>query len=745
MAAARPHFDFHRPDQHHNVNSAAHARPGPAGYVDNIHQAAAAASAMFEAESIQRADGAAHLRRASAVNNNGMLSPSIATPWDYSSAMNGNRVQHAGHPHAFAQPMPSRVHFHNVANPPHPQQHYPQGWPVEHVHAKTEASEARDLAGPMMYDNVHPHAANPPREGPQTSRTMHAPMAAPPPPTTSAFAFAPQDEGAYSAHPTGQLPLSPHSHDDYMLMVAHEKEQKSNSKRSPPTSPRHKTVDHHRGDGVRKRNSRIPIPEGHTIDTIDTLIDGETNENEKKNLKQQKRLLRNREAALASRQRKKKYTLELENREKEFARSIEQLRNDVGSFEDKARRHEQAHQTLFVQNSHLQRENEMLSDDKRITAQRHEEETSQLRKRIRLLEEQLENATTNASAMSVAPSSSGYTDFNAEMDALTVDEHGWEHFDFVNDIHDDHSDVFNFHPPPTVEQPTPMLHKKSSLSTVRALSLNEAETADDNPVSSNLLFFLLLCGAFVASNPISMQSSGLPQVPADVRAAAPAVLNSLLSEPTPLQSHSNEASQGSMAEPGPSSVPLSGGQTDDRVGHMHERLTTPHRPQQVESAFSLTESQYASIAKLDQLNLDRPSRTDDPETHQSDSETGPVRANLAETLASMQSEQARQNPAAVYTRSLLWDQIPADVVREFKEMVREHAGTERSKQARTRAHPNPALHPQQVQQHQEQQIQYPSEHGHDLDEPMAEGNDDFDIKMESFNDFLDGDDDFATT
>jgi len=38
----------------------------------------------------------------------------------------------------------------------------------------------------------------------------------------------------------------------------------------------------------------------------------------------------------------------------------------------------------------------------------------------------------------------------------------------------------------------------------------------------------------------------------------------------------------------------------------------------------------------------------------------------------------------VYTRSLLWDQIPADVVKQFKEMVRDHDEIEaRQRQRRT--------------------------------------------------------------
>ena len=52
-----------------------------------------------------------------------------------------------------------------------------------------------------------------------------------------------------------------------------------------------------RSDGIRKKNAKFEIPEDRNINTIDTMISKATNEEEKKELKQQKRLLRNRQAA----------------------------------------------------------------------------------------------------------------------------------------------------------------------------------------------------------------------------------------------------------------------------------------------------------------------------------------------------------------------------------------------------------------------------------------------------------------
>ena len=50
-------------------------------------------------------------------------------------------------------------------------------------------------------------------------------------------------------------------------------------------------------DGIRKKNPRFEIPQERTLENIDALIASTSDEQEKKELKQQKRLLRNRQAA----------------------------------------------------------------------------------------------------------------------------------------------------------------------------------------------------------------------------------------------------------------------------------------------------------------------------------------------------------------------------------------------------------------------------------------------------------------
>ena len=55
-----------------------------------------------------------------------------------------------------------------------------------------------------------------------------------------------------------------------------------------------------RRDGIRKKNARFEIPAERTLRTIDQMIANSTDEQTIKELKQQKRLLRNRQAAYAS-------------------------------------------------------------------------------------------------------------------------------------------------------------------------------------------------------------------------------------------------------------------------------------------------------------------------------------------------------------------------------------------------------------------------------------------------------------
>jgi len=93
----------------------------------------------------------------------------------------------------------------------------------------------------------------------------------------------------------GSIPPSPQKE----WSVAEAMDHRAMPKRMRPHSP---TLRSHpdmsrRGDGIRKKNARFDIPAERNLTNIDQLISQSTDEQEIKELKQQKRLLRNRQAA----------------------------------------------------------------------------------------------------------------------------------------------------------------------------------------------------------------------------------------------------------------------------------------------------------------------------------------------------------------------------------------------------------------------------------------------------------------
>jgi hypothetical protein len=101
---------------------------------------------------------------------------------------------------------------------------------------------------------------------------------------------------AHQVSSSPQASLSPPPHADWMDMTGPNKPLKSADVK--PIKPRHQPLlRRDTRDGIRKKNAKIPIPSEITLDNIDDLIEGCTDEDEMKQLKAQKRLLRNREAA----------------------------------------------------------------------------------------------------------------------------------------------------------------------------------------------------------------------------------------------------------------------------------------------------------------------------------------------------------------------------------------------------------------------------------------------------------------
>ena len=96
-------------------------------------------------------------------------------------------------------------------------------------------------------------------------------------------------------------PLSPGSASDWMALAEQDYLEHASSipKRMRVSNGRHpvSAVECLRSDLARKKNTKIDIPSERNLVNIDRLIEESTNELERKELKSQRRLLRNREAA----------------------------------------------------------------------------------------------------------------------------------------------------------------------------------------------------------------------------------------------------------------------------------------------------------------------------------------------------------------------------------------------------------------------------------------------------------------
>ncbi|KAK0730804.1 hypothetical protein B0H67DRAFT_474509 [Lasiosphaeris hirsuta] len=438
-------------------------------------------------------------------------------------------------------------------------------------------------------------------------------------------------------HAAGQsLPTSPQK-DHWM---SQEMKNQAMAKRPRPASPLIRSHNElRRGDGIRKKNARFDIPAERNLSNIDHLISQSTDEQEIKELKQQKRLLRNRQAALDSRQRKKQHTERLEDEKKQYTEVISSMEDQIAKLEREMDGLLREKSTYEVYISDLERKQEEMIATHTI-------ETGELRKKIGVLTNHVQ---TLESAVP-APNASGYSGSFAEMDGMNMDG-PWEEMQMFNS--------FPMEQVPEVKQ---------EMQIVPAKKPEVVLTTDcEKPAQQGgLLFMLFLVGAFVLS---SRSTPSIPRVSEDVRAASATLLENVLKDAgVPHASSSLEAmapqpSGTSWSQATGSSMPIAAPVMDNvapsMLGDMVDSLTQPTEQQTNEQLFSLSVSQYNGL-----------SSQDFPPSAPAEKSTSQGRRNLADALANMRNSN-KQSAAEVYTRSLLWDQIPGDVVRNFAKMVAE--------------------------------------------------------------------------
>ena len=170
--------------------------------------------------------------------------------------------QEINHPPSFA---PTHWHPHNTPGSLTPTAAYDHQFPTTYELKTTTFDHSQD----------HPRAADPHFYGGLPTEQVALYQA------NSALAASPQSAQDWMSSSSNDH-LDPHSMPKHINLA------------SPTFNPNPPLL---RRDGIRKKNARFEIPAERTLRTIDTLINQTTDEQEIKELKQQKRLLRNRQAA----------------------------------------------------------------------------------------------------------------------------------------------------------------------------------------------------------------------------------------------------------------------------------------------------------------------------------------------------------------------------------------------------------------------------------------------------------------
>lgn len=315
---------------------------------------------------------------------------------------------------------------------------------------------------------------------------------------------------------------------------------------------------------------------------------------------------------------------------------------------------------------------ESMTMEKEEMIRTHTIETGELRKKVSVLTDHVQRL--EGAAMHSAAVPGGNHHFGAhydEMDGMAMPG-AWDSVGMFNEFAPVEAEV--------KQEPAHQLVKKGEI----------PFPADMDKSSSHggLIFWLFLIGAFVISSKGSTPS--IPPVSEDVRATSATLLESVLKDAGvggPAAGMDIMAPQPSAAaawNAGPAGMGAADSGMDgvmpSMLGELGDQLTQPTQEQTNEQLFSLSAAQYSGVvggASQDFLQAA-------PAPEQRSTSQG--RRNLAEAMAQTRTGGKQHSGAAdVYSRTLLWDQIPADVVRNFAKMVAEcnSAQNEQRNDART--------------------------------------------------------------
>ncbi|KAJ3470726.1 hypothetical protein MRS44_000825 [Fusarium solani] len=416
-----------------------------------------------------------------------------------------------------------------------------------------------------------------PAEYDANASIFQRPMAGPTPFTNAGNMFTPLPAGNQS------IPTSPQKE----WMAPHQ----AMNKKMRPNSPAIRSHnDMRRGDGIRKKNARFDIPAERNLSNIDQLIAQSTDEQEIKELKQQKRLLRNRQAALDSRQRKKQHTERLEDEKKQYTALINDMEEEMTELRGKLEQLllEKQSYTNYIENLNLEKE-EMIRS--------HTIETGELRKKVGVLTEHVQRLESTA----VPSNATGNNGFSGAFDDMNDMGMGgaWDASNFLHD----------YPVEPEVKQEMAIVPAKKNEN-------NPFSVEGDKPAAQGgLLFMLFLVGAFVLS---SRSTPSIPRVSEDVRAASATLLDNVLKDAgVNSQSASLQAAapQPSGAANWGNAMPMNDmvmeGVAPSMLAELGDALTQPTQEQTNEQIFSLSAAQYNGVNSQEFLQ-NAPERSSQP-------------------------------------------------------------------------------------------------------------------------------------
>ncbi|EER39110.1 bZIP transcription factor [Histoplasma capsulatum H143] len=337
-------------------------------------------------------------------------------------------------------------------------------------------------------------------------------------------------------------PMSPQSSQGWVSGTSEATEARAKPVRNTPY--RNGSPLHLRRDGIRKKNARFDIPAERTLSNIDMLISQCTDEDEIKELKQQKRLLRNRQAALDSRQRKKVHTEQLEEDKKRSSSLINELEEALREMKLREAEYHREKAELFEREQHLRGYIDQLHIEKEEMIRSHTLETGELRKKNAILREHLEKVELNAQPASNSTFRNDFSDY----ENITMENAPWDDFSMVNEFSlgtENHG---------LISTPTPVSDNSILVNSKKAEKSSDKPPGhtDSSPFSWNTFYMCLLFGAFIASNS-STVSPAIPPLSEEYRVESANVLRAVLASADSTDA-ANSLNPGAI--PGPSLTTL---------------------------------------------------------------------------------------------------------------------------------------------------------------------------------------------